>query len=182
MVGEKLKKIIADNLKAHRSAKGWSLTQAAQQTAVSKAMLGQLERQESSPTMATMWKIAKGFGLPLSALIEPGWSHFKDRELSDDKLDDIFKYEILFPFDPKLGSEMFLLVLPAGKESFSNAHANGVIEDIVVISGVLDIFVNNQWQSLHSAEALRFNADQEHAYRNMGMQDVVFHNIIHYPY
>ncbi|NQZ31851.1 MAG: helix-turn-helix transcriptional regulator [Oceanospirillaceae bacterium] len=179
-MGESLKKVIADNLKAYRSEKGWSLSRTAQETTVSKAMLGQLERQESSPTMATMWKIAKGFDLPLSALIEPGLLHSKKAGPTPDKLDDIFQYKILFPFDPKLGSEMFLLVLPAGKESYSNAHAKGVVEDIVVISGMLDIFIEGQWQSLKAGEVLRFDADQEHAYRNSTAENAVFHNIIHY--
>ena len=49
---------LAQTLKALRQQKNWSLTQAAQETGVSKAMLGQIERNESSPTVATLWKIA----------------------------------------------------------------------------------------------------------------------------
>ena len=57
------------NLRPLRQKAGLSLSQAATLTGVSKAMLGQVERGESSPTLETLWKLAKGFDLPLTALI-----------------------------------------------------------------------------------------------------------------
>lgn len=57
-------------LKSIRSDRGWSLDQTAAQTGVSKAMLGQIERGESMPTVATLWKIATGLGVPMTALLE----------------------------------------------------------------------------------------------------------------
>jgi transcriptional regulator with XRE-family HTH domain len=41
---------------------------------VSKAMLGQIERNESSPTVATLWKIATGLNVPFSSFIAPSES------------------------------------------------------------------------------------------------------------
>ncbi len=41
------------------------------ETGVSKAMLGQIERNESSPTVATLWKITTGLNVPFSAFIVP---------------------------------------------------------------------------------------------------------------
>ncbi|HFF9481520.1 TPA: helix-turn-helix domain-containing protein, partial [Serratia marcescens] len=43
---------LAHTLRTLRTQRGWSLTQAAEYTGVSKAMLGQIERGESSPTVA----------------------------------------------------------------------------------------------------------------------------------
>ena len=51
---------LATTLKALRQARGWSLSKLAEETGVSKAMLGQIERNESSPTVSTLWKIATG--------------------------------------------------------------------------------------------------------------------------
>ena len=42
---------LGTNLKAARANKGWSLDACSAQTGVSKAMLGQIERGESSPTI-----------------------------------------------------------------------------------------------------------------------------------
>lgn len=47
---------ISENLRQIRKEKKLSLDSMAEQTGVSKSMLGQIERGESSPTVATLWK------------------------------------------------------------------------------------------------------------------------------
>lgn len=60
---------LSATLKTQRQLRGWSLSRLAEETGVSKAMLGQIERNESSPTVATLWKIATGLNVPFSAFI-----------------------------------------------------------------------------------------------------------------
>ena len=60
---------LAATFKTLRQQRGWSLSRLAEETGVSKAMLGQIERNESSPTVATLWKIATGLNVPFSAFI-----------------------------------------------------------------------------------------------------------------
>lgn len=62
--------VIAANLKALRAAKQLSLGEAAERTGVSKSMLGQIERGESSPTISTLWKIATGLQVSFTSLME----------------------------------------------------------------------------------------------------------------
>jgi Predicted transcriptional regulators len=69
---ENLHQHLSQALKQLRQANGWSLTLAAARTGVSKAMLGQIERGESSPTIATLWKIATGFNVPFSFFVQSG--------------------------------------------------------------------------------------------------------------
>lgn len=57
---------IANQLKSAQKQR-LSLDATAQLTGVSKAMLGQIERGESSPTIATLWKIASGLEASFSA-------------------------------------------------------------------------------------------------------------------
>src|SRR5579863_701606 len=73
-----LYKHVSSTLKALRQARGWSLDKAAEETGVSKAMLGQIEREESSPTIATLWKIASGFHTSFSSFIEDIGTDFKE--------------------------------------------------------------------------------------------------------
>lgn len=61
---------IASTLKELRSQRGWSLDVTSQKTSVSKAMLGQIERGESSTTIATLWRIASGFDVSFSSFVE----------------------------------------------------------------------------------------------------------------
>lgn len=179
-----LKSIIANNLKTARAKRGWSLSRASEITSVSKAMLGQIEREESSPTMAVLWKIAQGFALPISALVE---RHTADHMLGalrtseEIALDDNIQFHTLFSYDPELNSEMFAMSIKPGKKHQSNAHTQGVIEDIVVISGTLDLYLQDNHTQYKAGQSVRFSADQAHGYGNSTKEVVHFHNIIHYP-
>ena len=64
-----VQKTIAKNLLKIRKEKGLSLEKTAELTGVSKAMLGQIERNESNPTVSTLWKIAKGLKISFSSLL-----------------------------------------------------------------------------------------------------------------
>lgn len=173
---------IASTLKALRKERGWSLDKTAQETGVSKAMLGQIERAESSPTIATLWKIASGFNVPFSLFIadeERDYSTGKTKTIhpSDNKI-QVFP---LFPYDEKIRCEIFLIDLLPGCEHMSSPHKPGVIEHVLVVEGTLEIFFNGLWKPLQKGEGFRFCADQPHGYRNLSKQKSSIHDIIHYP-
>ncbi|KTD31566.1 MULTISPECIES: helix-turn-helix domain-containing protein [Legionella] len=178
---------IAETLKQLRQQRGLSLDKTAQLTGVSKAMLGQIEREESSPTIATLWKIASGFQTSFSSFIETFPTESEGviyRSVQTQRLshvDDQIRITTLFPFDQQLHFELFSIELPPGCEHLSTAHEPGVIEHVIVVSGQMEILLNNTWQSLEQGDALRFAASQAHGYRNQHSSRAVFHNIIHYP-
>lgn len=160
-----------------RAASGLSLSKVAELTGVSKAMLGQIERGESSPTIAILWKIAKGFQLPLSALI--------DTTLGDPSVFQTVTFpgsievKIVFPFDPALGAETFHVNLSPNQSHTSPAHAAGVTEEVFVLSGTLEILRGDDWMPLQAGQGLRFAADIPHGYR-AGAQGAAFLNMHHY--
>ncbi|ADP12308.1 Transcriptional regulator [Erwinia sp. Ejp617] len=183
---DRLQHHLARTLKAQRATRGWSLTQAAQMTGVSKAMLGQIERAESSPTIATLWKIASGFNLPFSFFIaadiaDRGAARSQGQLQGYRQPNHGMQIVPLFPFDAETGFEMLVVELVPGALSESSAHEQGVIEHAIVISGQLEIAVDGCRQRLKEGEALRFHADRPHSYRNPGETLLCFHNIIHYP-
>ena len=55
--------VVSQNLQRMREERNLSYTQLAELTGVSKSMLRQIETGQSSPTIATLWKIANGLGL-----------------------------------------------------------------------------------------------------------------------
>ena len=174
-------------LRALRTGRAWSLDRAAQDTGVSKAMLGQIERGESSPTIATLWKIASGFNTSLSSLIEPmpdvtpgGVVSRNADALRNQPAPDGMLIASLFPFDPRFGFELFELTLLPGYERRSDAHEPGVTEHVIVLRGTMEVLLDEQWQPLSEGDAIRFCADRPHGYRNTTPQPVAFHNLIHY--
>jgi transcriptional regulator with XRE-family HTH domain len=134
---------LASTLKALRQARGWSLDKAAEETGVSKAMLGQIERQESSPTIATLWKIASGFETSFSSFIEALHSEVSEPVHRSGKTQQLHPKDkkirvlSLFPFDSSLNFEVFVIELLPGCEHLSPPHKQGVIEHIVVAEGGL---------------------------------------------
>ncbi len=172
---------IASTLKSLRKKRGWSLDKTAQETSVSKAMLGQIERGESSPTIATLWKIASGFNVPFSLFIaieQHSAGKAKTIHPSDDKIQVL----PLFPYDEETKCEIFLIELLPECEHISSPHKPGVIEHVLVTDGVMEVFLSDSWKPLKKGEGLRFYADQIHGYRNLSEQTSIIHDVIHYPF
>ena len=175
---ENLARFLSTTLKQLRQQRGWSLSRLAEATGVSKAMFGQIERNESSPTVATLWKIATGLNVPFSTFISPPQSATPSVY---DPQRQAMVITSLFPYDPQLCFEHFSIQMAPGAISESTPHEKGVIEHVVVIDGQLDLCVDGEWQSLNCGEGVRFAADVTHVYRNGGEQTVHFHSLIHYP-
>ena len=176
---------IAGTVRQLRKERGWSLDRAAGETGVSKAMLGQIERGESSPTVSTLWKIASGFRVSFSTLFDSDKPALG--ELHRDGWESVWgddstgmQARLLFPYDPLLGFEMFMIELAPGALSESSAHASGVVEHIVVVEGEMELRIDERWQTLRAGEGLRFFADRPHAMRNNTATRLRFHDVIHY--
>jgi len=175
---------LGQRLRQLRQERQWSLDEAAKQTTVSKAMLGQIERGESSPTLSTLWKIATGFQLSFTALVtdlsvaftEPN-PQVSNRVVSDDRGIDVVT---LFPYDPLVGFEVMYLRLEPGSQTQSDPHEQGVLEHLIILEGELELFIDGAWIRLKQGDRVKFAGDQFHVYRNTGKTPVVFHDIIHY--
>jgi len=168
-----ISKTVAIQLKQARTDKGWSLDKTSQQCQVSKAMLGQIERQESSPTIARLWNIATGFELPLS--------YFFTESVASINNEQGIEIKTLFPFDKQTQIEVFSLTLQSQHEQLSKAHNNGIVEHVIVINGEMQCLIEGSWLTLKQGETTKFNANQAHGYRNCSTQPCTFHNIISYP-
>ncbi len=181
---EKVTLALGRRLRELRQSLGWSLDHAAAQTGVSKAMLGQIERGESSPTIATLWKVATGFQVSFTRLVS-GLS-FNPSVLAEGEhlhaleSDPGIEVTVRFPFDPRVNFEWVELRMLPGNESHSDAHQAGVSERLLVLEGELELCLAGQWQRYQAGETLCFEADQPHGYRNAGQGLLVFEDVIHY--
>ena len=187
---------LGSRLKTARSNKGWSLDKTSQHTGVSKAMLGQIERGESSPTVVKLWNIANGFELPLSyfltdlAQTQAETSANTSLNTVLNKLqnsEDDIHIVTLFPYDALTKLEVFQITLDPQREHISAPHNAGVVEHIIAVDGTMEYFlaesfdgIELEWHTLKQGLSVKFNADQQHGYRNMTEKPVPIHNIISY--
>ncbi|MFZ5634604.1 MAG: helix-turn-helix domain-containing protein [Bacillota bacterium] len=181
---EELRIKIGKNLHRIRKEKGLSLDRVAGITGVSKAMLGQIERGESNPTVTTLWKIATGLRVSFTSFMEdetPAVSIISHEQIKP-LLEDAGKYKVypLFPFGRAKGFELFTVELEPGCRHESEAHNAGVEEYITVCRGRLDLVLGEETYTIHRGDAIRFPADRPHAYRNGAKSPTRIHMLIHY--
>lgn len=104
---------IAYNLKRIRKSRNMSLDMLAEKTGVSKSMLGQIERGESNPTVATVSKIMEGIKISFEDLIykqEEEVVLVEKKNLSTYKeKDGEFKIRTVFPYSKERSFEFFYL-------------------------------------------------------------------------
>ncbi|WP_135556597.1 helix-turn-helix domain-containing protein [Paenibacillus cymbidii] len=172
------------NLKSIRQTRGYSLDKVAELTGVSKGMLGQIERGETSPTISTIWKIANGLRLSFTSLIEEPPAEVaiiaKDELEPLLEADGKFRSFPLFPFDPAKRFEVYDVELEPGCAHASEAHNAGVEEFVLVSAGSLTVDIGPDSYDVGEGNAIRFAADQPHVYRNTGDTLVRIYTIIHY--
>lgn len=165
--------VVADNVKRHRAERGLSLSELSSRSGVSRAMIHQIERRQSAPTINVVWKLATALGLPFSALLEqPAVSAAKvvrgDRAWTLSSDDGRFNSRALFPMEGERRAELYELVLEPGADEAAAAHAPGTHENIAVAEGKLTVEVGEETHQLANGDAIFFCADSPHRYRNLG--------------
>ena len=175
---------ISDNLKKIRKEKKLSLDNVSEMTGVSKSMLGQIERGESSPTIATLWKIATGLHISFTALMEQqeeGTYLVKKDELKP-LLSDHGQFRLypMFPYEENRHFELIYIEMDEGADSPSAPHEEGTEEMIIVFEGTVRVTVAEQQYELKSGEGIRFTADKLHRYENIGPSSARMGMLIYY--
>ena len=94
--------------------------------------------------------------------------------------DGSFQSRALFPFEESRRVEFYELKLaPKGVEK-ADAHAPGTVENLVVSKGSVDIVVDDATHSLQAGDAIVFDADVKHEYRNSGAAEAVMFLVMTY--
>ncbi|HMM20988.1 MAG TPA: helix-turn-helix domain-containing protein [Selenomonadales bacterium] len=181
---DNLSGVIGANLAALRRQRGLSLDKVAELSGVSKAMIGQIERAESNPTVATLWKIASGLKVSFSELIteqRPRVELIRECAISPmiDSGDGMTVYPF-FPFEQDRRFEIFVIDLAAGARHSSEPHEPGSEEYLLLTKGSLELAIGGETHALQAGDAIRYQADRPHAYHNPGRETARFQNLIYY--
>ncbi len=177
--------VVGENLRRLRTQRGLSLEKLAQQSGVSRAMLGQIELGQSAPTINVLWKIASGLGVTFSALLtgqqRSGALVMRAQEAhvltsSDRK----FTSRALFPVNEPRRVEFYELRLSPGGVEHAEAHAAGTQENLVVADGAIEIEVGGQRHSLEAGDSIMFGADEPHVYRNRARGESIMYLVMTY--
>jgi transcriptional regulator with XRE-family HTH domain len=181
---KELNMIIGENLKDVRKKQNLSLDETSELTGVSKAMLGQIERGQSNPTVSTLWKIATGLKVPFSEFMKKSQTDYEVVSLKN--IDPILecgenmKIYTMFPFNSEDDFEILYIKLKSNSIHKSKKHRDEVKEYVFVIDGILEMKIGSETVILKRGEALKFNANIDHEYSNFSDKECLFQNLIVY--
>jgi XRE family transcriptional regulator, regulator of sulfur utilization len=161
-----------------REAMDLSLRDLAERSGVSAPMLSQVERGDTSPTLAVAQKIAAGLDLTLSQLlrldegrhvvvVRGGQGRTRRRRGH--------KVEELTPPLPGQRADVSLHTLAPGAATGAPddppVHEPGSRETTVVIQGTAELFIDGQRHELTEGDTVTFDADLAHHFENNGETD-----------
>ena len=166
---------VGERVRALREAMGLSLRDLAERTGVSAPMLSQVERGETSPTLAVATKIAAGLELSLSQLLrldEASHVVVIRREDRRSRRRDGHRVEELTPPLPGQRAEVSLHRLDPGAGTGGPGdppiHEPGSRETIYVSSGRAALVVDGERYALAEGDSVTFDADLPHHFENDG--------------
>jgi transcriptional regulator with XRE-family HTH domain len=179
--------VLGQNLRRLRTRQGHSLERLAKLSGVSRAMLGQIETGKSVPTISTLWKITTALGVPFAQLLAAATKvqHLALLRAKDTKVlsssGGRFTSRALFPFEDERRVEFYELHLAPLHSEEALAHQPGTRENLLVAHGVVEITVGLEPPCVLAAgDAILFEADQPHAYRNIGDTEAVMYLVMTY--
>lgn len=176
--------IVAVNIKRIREQKKLTLDAAAEMTGVSRSMLAQIEKGDVNPTISVLWKIANGYKVSFTSLIERNNDTISVVRQVDVKplKEDNGKYlnYPIFPFDEKTLFETYRIVIEPSGVLSAEPHLNGSEEYITVFGGQVEITVFGERFELEKGDSIRFYANVPHSYRNMGTNEAELSMLIYY--
>jgi len=170
---------VGERVRALREAMDLSLRDLAERTGVSAPMLSQVERGETSPTLAVATKIAAGLELSLSQLLrldEANHVVVTRRAERRGHRRAGHSVEELTPPLPGQRAELSLHVLDPGASTGGPGdppiHEPGSRETIYLNSGSAALVLDGERYELSDGDAVTFDADLPHHFENDGADPV----------
>ena len=166
---------IGPRVRALRDAAGLSLRDLSARTAVSPPMLSQVERGETSPTLAVAARIAAGLDLSLSQLLRLDESHHvaivRAGEGRSRTRAGHMTSELTAGLPGQRADVSRHELAPAastGGPSDPPLHEPGSRETAIVLEGELTLEVDGERHVLETGDSVTFDADLPHGFRNDG--------------
>ena len=176
---------LGTRVRSLREAMDLSLRDLAERSGVSAPMLSQVERGETSPTVALAGRIASGLELTLSQLLRldegDGVTVVRERDRRHGGVGD-HRYEVLTPPLPGLRAEVSLHTLGPHTSTAGPGdppmHEGGSRETAVVVQGHVNLVCGGVTHDLSEGDAVTFDADLPHHFENPDDTPARFYAIV----
>lgn len=179
-----INKAVSQNIKQIRERKKLTLDAAANVTGVSRSMLAQIEKGDANPTISVLWKIANGYKVTFTSLIEqaPEPATIIRNDAVQPIIENDGKYVNYpaFAFDEQRSFETYRILIAPGGSLQAEAHLVGTEEYITVFAGSVKIEAADHVFCLNEGDSIRFFADTAHSYQNIGLKEATLSMMLYY--
>lgn len=166
-----------EKMRAIREGKGIGLRKLAKELGVSPSFVSQIEKNKAQPSIDTLKRITASLDISISDLIDDPHAleatnvsrptQIKNR-FSADKLTNVLLKKMV-PENIDNNMEPTLLIVQPNGHSETLANANGE-EFLLILSGQLEITLNDKAYTLQEGDNIYFNANVKHHFRNSTQQ------------
>ncbi|NRP19037.1 HTH-type transcriptional regulator SutR [Ensifer adhaerens] len=170
---------ISDRIRLEREIRGWSLSELAERSGVSRTMIHKIERADSSPTATLLARLSGAFGLTMSTLIAR--AEIQDGRLSRRAHQPVWK-------DPQSGYirrhvspnsdlplELIEVELPVGADVPMPAAAYAMFRQLIwVKEGALTFIEGEETHMLAPGDCLELGPPTDCIFRNGGEVPCVY--------
>ncbi len=179
------------NIQRIRKQQGLTLGVLAERSGVSKAMLSQIEAEKVNPTVATVWKIARGLEVELDALLKgTGAPVRKFLVTQRDQLPTLdsasegaasgVHIQVLSPLAMAEDLEIYQLTFEPGRALRSAPHAPQTEEYLTILSGRVRVTAGERSAELEAGDFIVYSCDVEHAIENLLPEPSRVHMIVRF--
>lgn len=157
-----------------RKAYNLSLSELSEQSGVAKSIISQIERNETNPTLATVWRLSQALDMSVERVLASSEDAPFVEKLSraDTPLlvsdDGLCRLSIIGWIKTVEWLQYYDFHAEPGGELDSDGHQRGAIECLSVLDGALDVDVAGAVETVKAGETLRYRCDRRHVIRNTG--------------
>lgn len=155
-------------LKEARKSQGLSLEAVSNLSGVSRSMVSQIERGESSPTIATLWNLTRALNVDFAGLMDQGSVSDTVETLragevpTIDNMGQGCRISILSPPDQAGAHEVYDIRFEDKGALKSQPHARGAVEMVTVLEGAVRVTSGSACSELGTGDTARYAADVAH--------------------
>ncbi len=157
-----------------RKAYNLSLSELSEQSGVAKSIISQIERNETNPTLATIWRLSQALDVSIERVLASGDDEpFIERSSRADTPilvsdDGRMRLAIIGWIKTVEWLQWYDLRSEPGGVLDSEAHQRGSVECLSVIEGTFEVEVAGIVQTARAGETLRYRCDRPHLVRCVG--------------
>jgi len=159
--------LLPGRLKVARQSKGMSLDAVSKLSGVSRSMVSQIERGESSPTISILWNLTKALQVDFAGLLDEAPDR-RIQVLRNDVVPTIESHgsgcviRILSAPEEAGRHEVYDLRFTKGGALHSQPHTQGTREHLTVIDGSLVVTSGETAEHLSAGDTAWYSADVAH--------------------